>query len=113
MSHYGRKSPRDFVQIDELRDADPQWPSYFIGRQVWIFADEYRAELPGDEDYSRILVHAGPDTGWQYRRPLSEKQEVAQVLAAIREPVSQQQLSELGFSEWDGDYHFPAPPAAP
>ncbi|MEE4192512.1 MAG: hypothetical protein V2I66_13105 [Halieaceae bacterium] len=110
MSSYGRKSPRDFVQVDELWEADGQWSSYFIRRQVWVFADEYRAELPGDQDYSRILIHAGPDSAWQYRRKLAEKQEVARVLAAIREPVSQQQLSDLGFSPWDGDYFFATAP---
>ena len=110
MTSYGRKSPRDFVHIDELWQADRRWPSYFIGRQVWVYADEYHAELPGDEDYCRILIHAGPGAGWQYRRSLADKRKVAAVLAAIRQPVSQQQLGDLGFSRWDGDYHFPAPP---
>ena len=90
---YGRKSPRDFVHMDELWEADGRWPSYFIANSVWVYADEYRAELAGDQDYSRILIHAGDDNGWQYRRPLAEKRQVAKVLESIDRPVSQQQLS--------------------
>lgn len=106
---YGRKSPRDFVHMDELWEADSEWPSYFIADKVWVYADEYRAELTGDEDYSRILVHANSEEGWQFRRPLAQKQSVAAVLDAIDRPVSQQQLARLGFSRWQGDYNFPAP----
>jgi hypothetical protein len=50
------KSPRDFVHIDELWEADLEWPDYFLADMLWIFADEYRPGLIGDEDYCRIII---------------------------------------------------------
>lgn len=95
---HGRKAPRDFVHVDELWQADEGWASYFIGGRVWVFADEYRAELSGDEDYSRILVQAGDDRSWIYTRPLAKKAEVAKTLDAIERPVSEKQLARIGFA---------------
>ncbi len=43
-----RKQPRDFVHIDEFWEADAHWPTYYIGNKVWVFADEYHADLSGD-----------------------------------------------------------------
>ena len=45
-----RKAPRDFIHVDEFWEADEYWNHYFISSSVWVYADEYRAELPGDED---------------------------------------------------------------
>ena len=99
-----RKAPRDFIHVDEFWEADKYWDHYFIGNSVWIYADEYRAELPGDEDYSRIVVHGGKDGGWIYSRPLIQWQKVQKTLQAIQQPVSEMQLAELGFETWQSSY---------
>jgi len=99
-----RKEPRDFVHLDELWDADRHWPQYFYQHKVWVFADEYRAELTGDEDYSRIVIHGGDDHGWLFSRPLLCKFLVAATLSKIVLPVSERQLQQLGFVRWQGDY---------
>lgn len=99
-----RKSPRDFVYLDEFWEADDRWPHYFIDNKVWMFVDEYRAELTGDEDYSRIIVHSGGDKGWLYSRTLSEKPLVIRTLDKISRPVSEKQLETLGFSPWSDFY---------
>ncbi len=99
-----RKQPRDFVHVDALWEADGAWPHYFLEQQVWIFVDEYRAELSGDEDYSRILIHSGEDEGWLFSRPLTEKPEVDATLDKIKLPVSELQLKALGFTAWKGQY---------
>ena len=98
------KSPRDFVHVDEFWEAAPDWPSYFIGNKVWAFCDEYRAELIGDQDYCRIVVHAGDHTGMIYKRRLSERANVEHVLQQIHQPVARQQLLDLGFSHWRDSY---------
>ncbi len=95
-----RKQPRDFVHIDEFWEADASWPHYYVHNHVWIYADEYRAELVGDEDYSRIIINAGNDQGWIYSRRLTERDKVLQVLQQIERPVSELQLQEMGFSRW-------------
>ncbi len=99
-----RKEPRDFVHFDEFVEADASWESYFFAATVWILVDEYRAELDGDEDYSRILVHAGDDEGWLYSRRLSEKKKVHDTFKKMAVPVSEQQLRTLGFVRWAGEY---------
>ena len=99
-----RKTPRDFVHVDEFWEADESWSNYFIDGRVWVYADEYRAELTGDEDYSRIVVHAGEDEGWLYSRRLGEKKHVHKILKAIKRPVSEKQLAEMGFTPWKGHY---------
>lgn len=90
--------------VDELREADEHWDSYFISNKVWIYADEYRAELTGDEDYSRIIIHSDANEGWLYSRRLEDKQQVQATLAAIEIPVSEQQLQALGFIKWKDAY---------
>lgn len=95
------KRPRDFVHVDELWEADEAWRSHFIEGLVWVFSDEYRAELSGDESYSRIIIHAGDNEGWLYIRPLAEKMEVANILSALVRPVSEKQLSQIGFTRWE------------
>lgn len=100
----GRKQPRDFVQVDEFWDADRHWLNYFFQQKIWIYADEYRAELTGDEDYSRIVIHAGDDRGWLFSRPLSRRQIVHDTLCRILTPVSERQLETLGFVRWVGNY---------
>lgn len=97
-----RKQPRDFVHVDELWDADKHWQSYFIAHKLWVYVDEYRAELTGDQDYSRIIVHSAPERGWVFKRRLSEKALVETVLEKIQRPVSELQLEKLGFKEWSG-----------
>lgn len=98
-----RKSPRDFVHKDDLVDADDYWASYFIGQSVWVYADEYRAELPGDRNYCRIVVTAGNDQGWQYERSLADKQQVLDTLASLVAPLSECQLQALEFTRWQGE----------
>lgn len=97
-----RKQARDFVYIDELWEADKYWPHYFIGSQVWIYADEYRAELDGDEDYSRIIINQGSERGWIYKRRLADKPQVIFILKNVERPISQAQLKTLGFIQWSG-----------
>ena len=104
MLMFTRKSPRDFIHVDEFWEADKYWNHYFIGSSVWIYADEYRAELPGDEDYSRIVIHGGKDGGWIYSRRLRHRQKVQKTLKAIQRPVSEMQLAELGFETWQSSY---------
>jgi hypothetical protein len=99
-----RKAPRDFVEIDELWPADEHWPQTFFEQTVWVYVDEYRADLTGDEDYSRIIIHSSAEEGWLYSRPLSDKQGVREVLKKISVPVSQQQLKSLGFVAWADSY---------
>lgn len=98
----GRKNPRDFVYIDEFWTADGRWPHYFTANKVWVFVDEYRAELTGDEDYSRIIIRSGDDKGWLYHRRISEKPQVIKTLDRITLPVSEKQLETLGFTPWSG-----------
>jgi hypothetical protein len=99
-----RKQPRDFVQLDELWEADEHWPGYYIEQKVWVYADEYHAELAGDEDYSRIIVQSSDDAGWLLSRRLKDKNTVKQALQAIQRPVCEQQLEELGFTRWKDSY---------
>jgi hypothetical protein len=99
-----RKAPRDFVEIDEFWPADEHWPQTFFEQSIWVYVDEYRAELTGDEDYSRIIIHSSADKGWLYSRGLSDKQGVLEVLNKITTPVSQAQLKNLGFVAWKGSY---------
>ncbi len=103
--HQGRpmltsKKPRDFVLNDELWPADSHWSNYFPGQRVWILMDEYHAQLPGDQNYCRIIVSDGNSYGWIYSRPIVEKQHVETVLQNIELPVSEHQLSKLGFLPW-------------
>ena len=97
-----RKKPRDFVHMDELVAADEDWPSYFIGRSVWVYADEYRAELPGDRNYCRIIITAGGDQGWYYQRPLQDRDEVLGTLDSLNDPLSVRHLKTLNFTSWNG-----------
>lgn len=98
-----RKTPRDFVHLDELVDADEYWESYFIGQSVWVYSDEYRAELPGDRNYCRIVVTAGNDQGWQYERSLTNRQQVLDTLGCLVAPLSESQLQALEFTRWQGE----------
>jgi hypothetical protein len=98
------KSPRDFVQLDELWMADPHWPDYFLADKLWIFVDEYRPGLIGDEDYCRIVIHAGNNWGWLYTRRLANKADVSKTLSLITQPISQTQLQTLGFVPWHNEY---------
>jgi len=95
-----RKEPRDFVFVDELRDADENWPEYFFSRKVWVYMDEYRAELIGDEDYARILIYVSATKGWQYSNPLKDRAKTHSVLSSLQSPISIQQLVALGFKPW-------------
>ena len=95
-----KKKPRDFVHIDEFWVADNHWPHYYFRNMVWVYADEYRAELCGDEAYSRIIITAGNDIGWLFTRALEEKCLVNSTLKAIKKPVSEDQLASLGFTRW-------------
>lgn len=98
------KAPRDFVHVDELWDADCDWPSYFIGNKVWVYYDEYNAQLIGDEDYCRIIVHSGNTDGLIYKRRLSDRSLLDNVLERIERPISEEQLVDLGFKWWRGTY---------
>lgn len=98
-----RKTPRDFVHVDEFWQADEQWKKYYIQQKVWVYCDEYRAELPGDQTYSRIIIHSASDQGWMFHRPLSEKDLVHRTLDKIALPVSEQQLEYLGFTPWNAN----------
>lgn len=100
-----RKSPRDFVYVDELWEADARWPNYFSRNRIWVYFDEYRAELTGDKDYSRIIIHTAHDEGWIFIRPLNEKDLVKNTLKQVQRPVSQAQLAALGFTPWQGEYN--------
>ena len=95
-----RKQPRDFVHTDEFWPADDAWPHYFFQQKVWVYVDEYNPGVLGDEDYSRIIVHAGSGGGWIYSLPLELKPQVLEVLAAIKHPVAILQLECLGFIPW-------------
>jgi len=94
------KKPGDFVLNDELWPADKNWPSFFPNNTVWVFMDEYHATLPGDENYSRIIVSHGNGEGWIFSRPIVQKTTVDSVLQNITIPISQTQLIELGFKPW-------------
>ncbi|WP_299770671.1 hypothetical protein [uncultured Pseudoteredinibacter sp.] len=93
-----RKTPRDFVHIDEMWDADPSWESYFLKTSVWVYADTFRAELAGDSDYARIVIQGGDDLIWIYSVPLNQSQRLFEVLDKIEKPVKQGQLELLGFN---------------
>ena len=95
-----RKTPRDFVHVDEFWEADESWLRYFFQQKVWVYVNEYRAELTGDEDYSRILIHSGQDEGWLFSRSLKDRNSVHETLQQIEVPVSEKQLEALGFVSW-------------
>ena len=99
-----RKKPRDFVYIDELREADDSWPNYFLGNQVWVFFDSYDAKLAGDIPYSRIVISCDDETGWILQKCCAELAELEKVAAQITTPISQTQLQALGFVKWFGWY---------
>lgn len=92
------------MHVDEFWEADNYWSQYFFQKTIWIYVDEYRAELTGDEDYIRILIHSGENSGWLFSRPLSERKRVYDVLAKITTPVSEKQLQSLGFVTWQDNY---------
>lgn len=98
-----RKQPRDFVHLDEFWPADDSLPHHYIHHHVWVYMDEYRAELAGDQAYCRIIVNIGQDCGWIYQLPLEHKEKVIEVSAKIHKPVSEMQLENLGFSRWSGE----------
>jgi len=95
-----RKSPRDFVFIDELWPADKDWPSVYPGNKVWVFMDEYWATLPGDQDYRRLIISGGEGEGWIFKRRLNKKVEVSEILLSIQTPIREKQLRALGFRRW-------------
>jgi hypothetical protein len=97
-----RKTPRDSVFVDEFREADEHWAQYFIGNKVWLFMDEYRAELAGDEDYIRIIVFSSADEGWQFSRRLDERERVHSILHSLKSPIAENQLVALGFERFSG-----------
>lgn len=99
-----RKQPRDFVYIDELWEANSDWPSFFIDQKVWVLYDEYQAQLPGDQDYCRIVIQYDEDCGWILRKPIFEKESIEIAVQSITQPVSQKQLLALGFIRWYGRY---------
>ncbi len=104
MNHLNtRKTPRDFVHIDEFWEADNHWSHYYFNNTIWIYVDEYRAELTGDADYARIIIHSGNNRGWIFSRRLHEKSIVLNVLSEIDIPVSEKQLKGLGFNIWQGE----------
>lgn len=92
-----RKTPRDFVQLDEMWDGAPDWESYFLHTSVWVYADTFRAELAGDNDYARIVIHGGDGINWIYSVPLAQSHRLNNVLGEIEKPVKQSQLEILGF----------------
>lgn len=95
-----RKSPRDSVFVDEFREADAHWAQYFIGNKVWLFMDEYRAELAGDEDYIRIIVSSSADEGWLFSRRLDEHELVHSIMRSLNSPIAENQLVALGFERF-------------
>ena len=99
-----RKKPRDFVYIDELREADLGWPNYFLGNKVWVFFDSYDAKLSGDVSYARIVVSCDSETGWVLQMDCTELTQVEVIASKITTPISQQQLIDFGFVEWHGWY---------
>ena len=99
-----KKGPRDFVHLDELWVADNLWTNYFLDKKIWVFVDEYRGGLPGDQDYSRIVIHGSENKGWLYSRRLEKQKEVHGVLEKIIVPVSEVQLTALGFEQWEDGY---------
>ncbi|WP_438462955.1 hypothetical protein [Marinomonas sp. PE14-40] len=99
-----RKKPRDFVYIDELREADKDWPNYFLGNKVWVFFDSYDAKLAGDISYSRIVVSCDNETGWILQKGWTDLDEIGEIAKTIVSPISQQSLMKLGFVPWHGWY---------
>lgn len=99
-----RKKPRDFVYIDELREADKEWPNYFLGNKVWVFFDSYDAKLAGDISYSRIVVSCDNETGWILQKGWTDLELLTRISEEIKTPISQQQLITLGFVPWFGWY---------
>lgn len=92
------------MHVDELWNADVYWPNYFLKKKVWVYADDYRAELTGDQDYSRIIIQAGNNEGWIFHRRLKDKHLVHNTLKQISLPVSEKQLLRLGFDRWQENY---------
>lgn len=99
-----RKKPRDFIYIDELREADNNWPNYFLGNKVWVFFDSYNAQLAGDIPYSRIVVSCDNETGWILQKEWSELVHLDLIASTMEIPISQQQLVGFGFIKWHGWY---------
>lgn len=93
-----RKTPRDFVQLDELWDAADDWGSYFLNTSVWVYADTFRAELAGDKDHAKIVIQGGDDESWMYSVSLSQSHQLTKVINEIEKPVKQSQLESLGFT---------------
>jgi hypothetical protein len=52
-----------WVKDEQFWRADSSWSAYFIGNSVWVYYDEYNAQLIGDEDCCRIIVHSGNTYG--------------------------------------------------
>jgi hypothetical protein len=92
------------VHIDEFWEAANDWSGYFIGRNVWVYYDEYNAELIGDEDYCRIIVHISSTKGLILKRRLSARTALDEVVENIERPVSRRQLMGMGFQWWCGSY---------
>jgi hypothetical protein len=101
-----RKQPRDFFYLDEFWSADESWPHYYLGDQVWVYLDEYTGGLIGDEDYCRIIINAGNDCGWMYKRKRIEKPRVFDTLGKIQRPVSEDQLQNIGFVRWSDSHIY-------
>lgn len=94
-----RKTPRDFVQLDELWDGADDWESYFLNTSVWVHADTFRAELAGDKDHAKIVIQGGDDESWVYSVSLSQSHLLTEMLNEIERPVKRGQLELLGFKK--------------
>ena len=99
---FSKTSSTDVVLEDAFWEADSGWDEYFLNQSVWVHMDEYSPHLVGDEDYSRIIIHSSNDSGWKYSRRLKDRDLVHAVFAAIKKPVSEKNLVELGFEKWCG-----------
>jgi len=94
MSH---KKPRDFIWLDELRKATPDWPEQYPGNKVWLNIHEYRASLAGDLSHLRLLISGGPDSHLVWQTTPDGAHELARTLVTLPDDLSYSALLDMGF----------------
>ncbi len=98
-----RKQPRDFIWLDDLIQADSDWPDNYPGHQVWINLHEYKATLAGDSSYLKLLISGGNNCNLVWQTTPDGSHELQRILKKITPPLSFKTLKALGFKFHESD----------
>lgn len=92
-----RKEPRDFIWLDEFREAGPDWPEVYPGHQVWLNVHEYNAELAGDVSHLRLTISGGAGVNLVWETNPDAAHVLQRKLSGLQQPLSYSALKHQGF----------------